>query len=123
MLSPQLRVSLLIHIYFIVHCDVSLVGICCVWVGFSDCQICVLKCFKMSSVVSLVLSLDITSLRYCTDVMVVAFTCLLILIISHPVFVMFILYDLLWLWALFSIIIPWDMVLHFFSVDGIGIDL
>ena len=48
------------------------------------------------------------SLRYWLAVIYVVFTCLLFLVISHHVFVVCIVYDLLlWLWSSFPTTVPW----------------
>ena len=83
-------------------------GYLCVMSCLSNCQFLSLKWVLISSNVSVILSLDSRSLRYCSDVMGVTFMCLLFLIISNPVYVMHILYEQsLWPWSPLSTIIPW----------------
>ena len=61
----------------------------------------------MSFSVPVFLHLDSWSLRYCAAVIGVTFTCLLFLVISHPVCQLY-LYDLaLWLRSPFSSMVPW----------------
>ena len=71
------------------------------------CSIWFSNCFRMSSKGSIFLCLSNWCQRYCSAVIWAVFICLPFLVISHPVFVTFIVYDLLmWLWS-FPTIVPW----------------
>ena len=122
-------------VYFVAHCYVTVLVICCVWVyckvivcfccivalharfhigclhvmaGLSNSQFFVLKLSIMSYSVPVVLSLDSWSLMYCSHMMSITFTYLLFPIISHLIFVMCVLYDQsLWLLSPLSSIISW----------------
>ena len=88
------------------------------------CVSCV--CFRISSSGSVTMCLSNWSQRYCLAVICVGFTCLLFLVISHPVIVTCIMYDLLlWLWLPFPTTVPWVHGLPssqwITTVDPIGI--
>ena len=77
------------------------------WVCVMFCCLCFSKYFRMSSTLSTVLLLD-WSHRYCSAIMGLAFKCLLFLVISQPIFVMHIMYDMsLWLWSPLPTTVPW----------------
>ena len=64
--------------------------------------------FRMSSKATVTMCLSNQSQRYCLTVTCIGFTCLLLLVISHPVFVTHMVYHLsLWLWSPFLPIVPW----------------
>ena len=95
-------------------CCVSLVSVpflvflnCSLWVYVWSTGNCFSICFRMSSKGHVTMCLSNWSWRYCLAVICVGFTCLLFLVISHPVFVMCIVYDLWWwLWSPFPTIAP-----------------
>ena len=87
------------------NCSLWVYVICwCVW--FSNC-------FRMSSTGSVILCSSNWSQKYCSAVICVVFTCLLFLVISHPVSVKCIMFDLLlWLWCpfLYCTMGPWSTI-------------
>ena len=80
-------------------CCVSLVWVpfwvfsnCSLWVYVWFIGVCFSICFKMSSEGSVPRCLSYWSWGYCSAVICVGFTCLLFLVISHPVFI--------WIWCM-----------------------
>ena len=100
--------SLFVSVLLLHHMLAFMVVVMLSWLASVTLKFLSWNCFIMSSRMSVVLSLDSWSLRYCSDVMDVAFTCLLFLVISHSISATCILYDwLLRLWSPLSTIVPW----------------
>ena len=64
--------------------------------------------FRMSSKGSVTMYMSNWFWSYCSAVICAGFTCVLFLVISHPLFVMCMVCDLsLWLWSPFATIVQW----------------
>ena len=89
------------------ECFIFLLWLVSLWVLLSSCCGCCSKFHSMYSSVSVFLSLDSWFLRYCSAVMGVVFTSLLLLVISHPIFIIHTVYHwLLWLCLPLSMMVP-----------------
>ena len=98
---------------FLVVCHLNCFHLECCLILHCGCVFCFAVAgfknyFSMSSTGSVILCSSNWSQRYCLAVICVVFTCLLFLVISHPLFFMHIVYDLLLcLWSSLPTTVPW----------------
>ena len=97
-------------------CGCCLIDHCWLWVLFDICLVFI--CFRMSFKGSVTMCLSNWSKRYYLNVIHVSITCLLFLVISHPFFVICIVYGLLlWSWS------PFLLLYHGSTVHQLHVEL